>query len=37
MARKRDDHDRTNQIMAICAVIVVIIELARFILNYIIR
>jgi hypothetical protein len=35
--KKKDDHDLANWTMAVCAIIVVIIELARFILDYIIR
>jgi hypothetical protein len=35
--KKKDDHDIANWIMAICAITVVIIEVARFILDYIIR
>lgn len=35
--KKKDNHDTANKIMAICAVIVVIIELARFILDYLVK
>ena len=34
---KNNHHDLASVIMAICAIIVVVIELARFILDYIVK